>query len=466
MPKTPNVLILMTDQQRHDYLGCAGNAWLHTPNMDRLAREGVRFTRAYTTSPLCMPARASFVSGQYLHNHHLATNAGMLPAESDTFMRRLQQAGYHTAFVGKGHFYGHGGGTDLRHWETYVRSRGFDDVHETTGPLSTLGTESYLTAFWLERGLLDAFRDDYRRRRAFPGVATWPSPLALEDQLDSYIGQQSVAWLEHYTGEQPFLLWAAFGAPHPPFDAPAEYASMYDEAEIPAAAPPADIPAWAPRHVATFLSHSRAYDPAVLRAARAQYARKISLVDYWFGRLLAVLERRGMLEDTCILFFSDHGDMLGEQGRMGKGCFFEPAVRIPLILRYPALLPQGRTIEAPVELIDCFPTLLDIGGAEPSGSAFGRSLVPVASGATTEHRSPIFSELNRHVMVFDGRHKYTVDGQAGGYMLYALQADPGERRNLIGHPDVAALERQLREQLLEWLVRTQVVLTWPANSAE
>src|SRR6266513_3036671 len=149
----PHILILMTDQQRADCVGCAGHPQLRTPNIDRIAREGTRFTQAVTASPLCMPARASFASGRYPHNHGMWNNEGELSEAEETFFQVLQKAGYCTAQVGKTHFYEHAEGVDLRQREAYLHGRGLEYVHETAGPNGSKRTLSYLTDEWAKKGL-------------------------------------------------------------------------------------------------------------------------------------------------------------------------------------------------------------------------------------------------------------------------------------------------------------------------
>src|SRR5919109_350755 len=241
--RRPNILFLMPDQFRHDALSCAGHPAYRTPHIDRLAAEGVRFTCAYANAPLCMPARASVVSGLYPHNHHIWANAGELPANDETFAHLLQQVGYHTAYVGKSHFYQQGRGVDMVEREPYMRARGFEDVHETPGPHASTSTESRLSRYWRERGLLEVYREDYRRRAAAGGaIAVWPSPLPEEDFLGSYIGARALDWLRSHDGgsegraagsAKPFFLWVGFGGPHEPWDAPRRYATMYDPQTIP-----------------------------------------------------------------------------------------------------------------------------------------------------------------------------------------------------------------------------------------
>src|SRR6266566_4859569 len=153
MTARPHMLILMTDQQRADCLRCAGHPQLRTPNLDRIAREGMRFAQATTVAPLCMPARASFANALYPHNHGMWTNHGEMPASDETVFHVLQRSGYLTALVGKAHYYVHAPGIDLRQREDYMRARGFEYVHETTGPSASSATASYVTDEWERKGL-------------------------------------------------------------------------------------------------------------------------------------------------------------------------------------------------------------------------------------------------------------------------------------------------------------------------
>ncbi|MFQ6131455.1 MAG: sulfatase [Armatimonadota bacterium] len=457
MPRDrPHILIIMPDQQRADCLSCAGHRLLRTPNMDRLAHEGVRFSHAFTVSPLCMPARASFVSGLYPHNHGIWHNAGSLPPDDETFFHHLQRLGYYTAYVGKSHFYSHGG-RHLREYEDYMRARGLDYVHETTGPWATVRTDSYMTDHWAELGLLEAFRSDYEQRRAAGPCAVWPSPLPADEFLDSYIGRQAVEWTDGHDGDQPVCLFVGFGGPHEPWDAPGEYATMYDLAGIPAAIPASDPPPWATDKAARFLQARVAgMSEADVRRLRANYYGKIGLLDHWVGEILAAFERRGWLGDALVVLWSDHGEMAGDHGRLHKSVFYESAVRVPLILRWPGRILAGRTSEALVENIDVFPTILEAVGAEPSKRCLGRSLWPVLLGEEQEHRQAVFSEVDSITMVRTRSHKYAMDAEGDGFMLYDLTVDPEERTNLVGKADAADTETDLRDCVLRWLAGTQV----------
>ncbi|MFQ6047920.1 MAG: sulfatase-like hydrolase/transferase, partial [Phycisphaerae bacterium] len=230
----PHILILMSDQHRADTLSCAGHPTIRTPNLDSLAAEGIRFANACTVSPLCMPARASFINGLYPHNHHMWDNAGQMPPDDETFFQLLQQQGYYVAYIGKSHYYEHGP-FHMRDREPYMHARGIDYVHETTGPWATQRTDSYMTDHWAARGLLELFRQDYRQRRQSGPLLVRPSPLPADEFLDSYIGRQAVEFINGYDRAQPLCLFVGFGGPHEPWDAPEPYASLYQPERCPAA---------------------------------------------------------------------------------------------------------------------------------------------------------------------------------------------------------------------------------------
>lgn len=460
MPDRPHILILMPDQLRADALGCAGNPAIRTPNIDHIAREGVLFTHAYTVCPICMPARASFVDGLYPHNHRMWTNAGSLSPADETLFHHLQAHGYFVAYIGKSHFYPHKRGDHLRHHEDYMRARGIDYVHETTGPWATLYTDSYMTDEWQERGLLTAFRDDYKRRRATGPRAVWPSPLPTDAFLDSYIGRQAVAFIRSYEGRRPLCLFVGFGGPHEPWDAPEDYATMYDPETMPEAIPPEETPEWAPPYAAQRAREGRieAMTDEDIRRIRANYYGKISLIDRWIGEILDALADRGWLDETMIIFWSDHGEMAGDHSRLHKSVFYESSVHVPLIIRHPEIS-GGRTIPALVEIIDVFPTLLDAIGAPSSSRCMGQSLWPILRGETVSHRDQVLSEIYAfgcyNYMIRTPRYKYAMDGDGQGYMLFDLEADPLEQRNLLGHPDARDIEEDLKIRLLHAITSCQ-----------
>ncbi len=453
-PERPHILILMTDQQRADAMGCAGNPVIRTPNMDRLAAGGARFARACTSSPLCMPARASFISGHHVHRHGIWGNHGELPADYESLFRRLQAAGYYTAHIGKSHYYEHGD-FHLADREPYMTARGFDYVHETTGPWATLRADSYMTDQWARKGLLGRFRADYQKRKEDRARAVWPSPLPVEDHMDSYVGWQAVHFLREYDGELPLCLFVGFPGPHEPWDPPEEYAGMYDPAEVP---PPVDPrpeepPDWLPRHARNHAQKRRAeaLKPETVRRIRAAYYAKVSLIDHWVGEILAACQEEGFAENLLVAFWSDHGELAGDHGCLYKGRFWEGALRVPLIFRWPGRIEPATTSAALAETVDIMPTLLEAVGEDVPAEASGKSLWPVMEDPTAPLRNAALSEVetdgSRNVMICTERFKYAADRRGRGYMLYHLVEDPDEENNLIGHPEHEEVEKALAARL-------------------
>jgi choline-sulfatase len=458
--KKPNILILMPDQLRADSMGCAGHPQIKTPSMDLLASEGVRFSNAFTVCPICMPARASFVSGLYPHNHGMWTNVGQLPADDETFFHHLQDSGYYTAHVGKSHYYMHTG-QHMRDCEGYMHSRGLDYVHETTGPWATVNTDSYMTDQWREKGLLKAFRDDYLKRREHGNRSVWASPLPVEDFMDSYIGRKAVEFIDSYDEDKSFCLFVGFGGPHEPWDAPGEYATMYDPDETPPHIPPEEPAEWVADHAAERMQQGRINEmtEGEIKKLRANYYGKISLIDSWFGKIFDVIKKRGWWDNTLVVLWSDHGEMAGDHGRLHKSVFYDSSVHVPLIVRLPDKTSGGEVSDALAQNIDVYPTLLEAAGAEPSKRCFGRSLMPVISDPGSDHRDAVFSEISsrgyHNTMVLTKQHKYSMDNTGSGYMLFDVAEDPEEQNNLICHSNSRDIERKLRERILQFLIDTQ-----------
>ena len=481
MSKKPNILILMADQHRADSLGCAGHPIVKTPNIDRIAQQGIRFDKAYTVCPICMPARASFVSGLYPHNHQMWGNAGKLPEDDETFFHYLQRSGYFTAHVGKSHYYPHSPGTHLMHHEDYMHARGLDYVHETTGPWATLWTQSYMTDHWKMKGLLDVFIKDYGERRRIRGkaelhekkdkLALWPSHLPEEEFIDSYIGQKAIEFIQaysyqYYVNKQPLCLFVGFGGPHEPFDPPGKYASMYDSNDIPDPIPEGKPGNWVPKSSANRLDSEKTAKDLTrdqLKKAAANYFGKISLIDSWIGRIVSDFENLEGAENTFVVFWSDHGEMLGDHNCLYKQVFYESSVRVPLIISWPGHVKGGKNCDALVELIDIFPTLTEIAGSEPSERCLGRSLWDSLQDPQQQHRDAVFSEIysfnHRNIMVRTDRYKYAADETGMGYMLFDVVEDPSEQKNLIGHPDMKSTEEKLSTRVLSFLIEKQLQRT-------
>ena len=474
----PNILFLMTDQQRWDAMGCSGEkkksacgssksedrvgfAWVQTPNLDHIASEGIRFTNCVTTSPVCIPTRLSLATGLYPHNTGVWDNMQhQMPVETPTWMRAVRDAGYRTSLFGKTHLHPHNG--DLREREGLMNAYGLDDVNEIGGPRASANVLSHMTAEWEAKGLWDAYRADYRERFSTKPHLVRPSTLGLENYADVYVGQQAKQYLQNYDREAPWCCWVSFGGPHEPWDTPEPYASMYDPEDMPPAIPP---PAAGERplgHLDRLMERvNPTFEPGEIGRLRANYAGNITLIDTQIGDILDTIKARGELDNTIIVHTSDHGEMNGDYGLIYKSNFLNGAVRIPLLVRTPNASglqtpPTGTICESPVEWIDIGPTLVEFAGGELEHHQFGKSLGPVLTNPEATHRDFAISEIQGEIMLLNREWKIALNADGEVYLLFDVQNDPDEIHNLTGKPEVADVETALRLQILEWLVQTQL----------
>jgi len=462
MKHLPNIIILMPDQYRADCTGTSGNKFIKTPNIDKIAENGIFFENCFTVSPLCMPARASFISGLYSHNHRIWSNEGNLPPDDETFFHHLKETGYFTAYIGKSHFYPHGK-FHMKEKEPYMHARGIDYVHETTGPWATVTTDSYMTDYLKEKGLLSVFREDYveRKKNRF---ATHPSPLPEEDYLDSYVGKQAVKFLKEYNNDKPLCLFVGFPGPHEPWDPPKKYAEMYDSEKVQEPISAGNIPPWFPEKVRERLKKERErfshLDEEKLKKVKRNYYGKITLIDYWIGKIIDVLYEKNWFDNSLIIFWSDHGEMLGDHGLFFKQVFYESSVKVPLIIKMPENMNKGKRIKSLVEIIDVFPTILDISNSFPSERCLGKTLLPLIEDRVNSHRESVLSEIYFmdlfNYMLRTENYKYAVYGNGEGFLLFDLKNDPYEKINLIGNPDFRKIEDDLKEKVLEKILSLQL----------
>ena len=453
----PNVLFIMTDQQRSDALGCAGG-WVRTPNLDRIAAEGVRFPNCVTTTPVCIPARVTLATGLYPHNTGVWNNCRYtLPPTSRTWMQAIRNAGYRTSLFGKTHLHPHGG--DLREREDLMHAYGLDDVDEIGGPRASARVLSHMTARWQQKGLWEAYREDYAERFANKPHVARPSVLPLGEYADVYVGQQAKAYLAAYDRDQPWFCWVSFGGPHEPWDAPEPYASMYDPDAMPAPAPRAEWPPGRPPGALDErLAHRPLLGPGDVGRMRANYAGNVTLIDDQIGQILTVIEERGELSNTVIAFTSDHGELNGDFGLVYKSCFLNGCVRVPLIVRTPQTATdpaRQRVCTSPAEWADVGPTLAELAGVDLDYTQFAASLVPALSDPSGRHRSDALSEIDGEVMLLTEDWKIAVNRSGEAYLLFDLHSDPLEQDNLAGNPRVADVETQLRLRILERLMASQ-----------
>ncbi len=455
----PNILLLMTDQQRWDAMGCSGD-WAQTPNLDRIASEGVQFTNCVTTSPVCIPTRLSLATGLYPHNTGVWNNMHhQMPAETPTWMQAVREAGYRTSLFGKTHLHPHSG--DLREREDLMNAYGLDDVDEIGGPRASANVLSHMTAAWQTKGLWNAYRADYRERFSNKPHVVRSSVLPLEDYADVYVGQKAKQYLKRYDRPEPWCCWVSFGGPHEPWDTPEPYASMYAPEEMPPAIPRPPAGERPRGHLDRLMEQvNPTFEEGEIGRLRANYAGNVTLIDAQIGEILDVIQARGELENTIIVHCSDHGEMNGDYGLIYKSNFLNGAVRIPLLVRTPKALAARRTTpvvcDSPVEWLDIGPTLVELAGGELKHRQFGKSLCAVLAQPETTHRDFAISEIEGEIMLLNRQWKIALNANGEAYLLFDVQNEPDEIQNLAGRPEVADVETELRLQILERLVETQL----------
>jgi choline-sulfatase len=406
-----------------------------TPSLDRLAAEGIRFDAAYTPYPLCSPARASFMTGEYASRLGCYDNASVLPADEPTVAHHLTNAGYETVLSGKMHFVG----PDQLHG---FRRRLTTDVFPAT--MDWVPTQD-------EEGRF--VRGGHARSYVPPnvGVAPWTKFLSYDEETH-FRALEFIRERGRLDPDEPFFLVVSYHHPHDPFKVTQELWDLYEGAEIELPSVPEGLErsamdVWA--NEAHETDQVDLTDPASLTALRRSYYGLVTYVDRKLGELVAALEQTGQADDTVVLFTSDHGDMLAERRMVQKRCFYEWSVRIPLVLRFPYREGAGTVVSDPVSLLDVTPTLLDLAAVETGE----RLPLPGRSVLEADPQRVVLSEY--HVekvrapcfMARRGRHKYVLI-HGHGSQLFDLDANPGEWENLSGRPEAAAVEEELRAAIL------------------
>ncbi|MEZ4869789.1 MAG: sulfatase-like hydrolase/transferase [Caldilineaceae bacterium] len=427
-----NLLFIISDEHQRNATGCYGNPIVQTPNLDRLAARGVRFTHAYTNCPICVPCRASLATGRYVHEIGHWDNAFPYYGAAPAWGRRLQEQGYRVDSIGK------------LHYRRAEDDDGFTQKHDAMYVAEGIGE------------LISCIRDNPPFRKGRGGILKAGPGESSYLRYDQRIADQACDWLTDHAGDdKPWVLFTSFVNPHPPFTAPPEFFARYPVAEMP-------LPtAWRqdqwPDHPALdyfrrYFGWEDGFSAAEIRQAVATYYAMCSYVDHQIGRVLTVLEEQGLAENTRIIYTTDHGAMMGAHGLWGKFTMYDEAAAIPLLLAGPDL-PQGKVVNTPVALVDCFPTILEAVGAQPAPDDVdlpGESLWAIAQG--TDRERTIFSEYhaagtqNGIYMVCDGRYKYIHYLHALA-QFFDLVNDPAEEHNLATSSEHQALVQAYAAQL-------------------
>lgn len=503
----PNVLFVICDQLRADHLGFAGNAVVRTPNLDALAARGTVFDRAYVNNPVCMPNRATIMTGRMPSAHGVVFNDRSLAPSATTFVERLRGAGRRTALIGKSHLQ-HGESKDavldlgipgarspfedgwdtLEHPARYLDGEppeitdfyGFDHAELTVG--HGLYSAGHHHRWAVERGAdpevlrtgLDPSAPSAGRSPLWWQIQAAPIPDAASST--SFVTERTIDFVERSDAAgAPWMAWCSFPDPHHPMAVPEPWFSRHhpDDIELPATFddPGEDWPAHITRLRSLGVDNdgSRPWvlpfgpTPEVLRAATAATYGMIEAVDHGVGRILATLERLGATDDTIVVFTSDHGDMGGDHGLLLKGAMhFEGCVRTPLVIVDPAR-PARRTSSLAAS-IDLPATVLDLCGVEAHHGMQGTTLRPVLDDPTATVRDAVLVEDDfplhpivgtfplRTRTVLTSTHRYTRDSD-GFEIVYDLDADPDELTNLAAHDRGSAARVGALDALIDEMIR-------------
>jgi len=448
MGDVPNVLIVCADHLRHDMLGCNGNGVIATPNVDRLAAQGVTFLNAFTPDPICVPARAAIATGNYPHRATgTKNNSGRIRDDQPRLADHFARAGYRTYAVGKLHYlpYASPGQPRLLHGFQHAELCEEGRIHRQYDPHGEQhGLEEY------HDYLYEVGWGGFERAHGIGNNDVRPavSPLPAEHYVDAWVAARSIENLRAHLDErpgEPFLMFTSFPKPHPPYDPPEPYHRRYDPRDVP---PP----------VGDAL-HLKGRAPTLMRLrrsqlSRARYMAQVTFQDEMIGRLLDFLETNGLSDNTIVVYTSDHGDLLGDFGCFYKANMLNGSVRVPLVVRAPGRIPAGIRRRQCAGLQDILPTLAALTGVPLSDPVHGMDLTPVL-----EHDAPgrevfVSQCLDppwQQYMLCDGRRKYIYSEANGVEEFYDLEHDPHELRNLVETGEVSGAERaQWRERLVEW----------------
>lgn len=451
-----NVLIIMTDQHRRDYMTAAGNPIVPTPNIDRIAARGVRFTNAMCQYPVCAASRMSMLSGLYAHSTGTINNTDLLPWTTPTMAHHFGTQGYHTGLIGKMHF-------NDAHTHGFHYHLGFNDWFMYLGPKMQHYADE-IANHPIGPKFFDTVNDDGSGLPELAGVWGKQSPwvghvnrmglastLEPEDQFDAFVGRESSRFLER-AGKEPFLLIASFLRPHPPLHPPLPWADQYpvEKMDLPPVGDVLQYPQRVRRQIDTF----QKLGPERLRQHRAGYLGNLAYVDMCVGELYQSLERLDLLKNTVVIYTSDHGEMDGDHGLYQKFCLFDPSVGVPLIVSQPGTLPEGKVNHAPVELSGMWPTLADLTGAPAPKHIETRSFANLVRNPDAAGPEAAFSEYNLRAatdcyMVRTRRYKY-IYNHGDIPELYDLESDPGEKVNRGGDVGLSKVRNELHDRLIAW----------------
>ena len=474
MAQRPNLLVIMTDQQKANAIRMYGNPDVPTPNLERLAARGIRYDQCYTPHPLCVPARVSFWTGRYPHEHGSRTNELPMPAREQHFARILHDADYRLALLGKNHCFQ---AADLELFEDQY-------IFSHQGPDDAENEDVAEVVRWIRTP-----QPPINPAHRFVGARINPYPA--EHCPTAVLARRVNRFLEQQSDDRPFCAWVSIPDPHGPLQCPEPYASLHPPASI-------TLPPWRDDDLDHKMERMRVFrrllgfeqvSEADIRFRVSIYYGMIRFIDDAIGQILDTLDRRGLTENTVVVFTSDHGDYSGEHRLTDKSStFYDCMTRVPLLVSWPGHLPTGEVDRNLVSLLDVMPTCLGLAdvarpvgidgrmlpgtGDDPprdavfseygaGGPRLGLDDLPrLEAGSSSVPRPGLpllrWREAEGHPkMVRMGTYKYVYDPVDPTDELYDLATDPWELTNLASDPAYAAVRQSLRDRLLDWSISTE-----------
>ncbi len=460
----PNIIFIITDQQRYDTIAALGAGHVDTPNIDRLVRDGVSFTHCYVPGASCVPSRASVFTGLYPHTNGVLKNGA---AWQRTWVEDLRQAGYHTVNIGK------------MHTVPYDAPAGFDERYIVENK------DRYLDGRWYfdewdkalgNHGMVKPQRELYRKREDYGsslGAFEWELPAELHS--DNFVAGMVKWWLQTKPVEKPLFLQIGFPGPHPPYDPTPALAHKYlARTDYPVPRPGAAELDGLPPPLQAKRSHDAQVDhdsilwsldpsPEQLHRMRAHYLANVEMIDTQVGEILDALRARGLLDNAIVVFTTDHGDCLGDHGLSQKWSMYEEVVRVPLVVCAPGRFAGSRQVDALVQLHDLAPTVLEWAGAEPPWAMEACSLNPALQGEPFDGRAHVYCEQAgdhnltgcEFITMVRARDLKLVHYKGESYgQLFDLAEDPGEHVNRWDDPRYAQRKSALLDVLRDWLIES------------
>ncbi len=458
----PNIILIITDQQRYDTINALGFPYMDTPNLDRLVREGVSFDNCHITAPSCAPARASLFTGYYPHVTGIMRNADRW---TRSWVEDLNEAGYHCVNIGKMHTkpfeapLGFHQRFVVENKDRYLEGRYYFD--EWDKALAARGLVKQQRKLYRQR-------DDYRERM---GAFTWDLPA--DTHPDNFVGGLAQWWLRTYPKAKPLFLQIGFPGPHPPYDPTPDAAAEYIDRDLPLPQVTRRELEGQPPPFQELRAHNMEVDHdsivhleqptrAQLQRLRAYYAANVSMIDKQVGQIMGALEEGGYLENSVVIFTSDHGDCLGDHGQIQKWTMYDIITRVPAIFWSPSRFPGGARVDALCQWMDIGQTVLELASLRPREDTQTISLLPALRGEAWHGRDVVYAEHPPDgvyhgpymTMIRDERWKlvHFLDQDYG--QLFDLAADPGEVDNLWDEAGLADVKRSLLERMLNWRIES------------